>query len=613
MNDIHVINLSQYTQPKIVESKRNEWVEYGENNKYYDFLIDCYQNSTTNNACINNISRLIYGNGLSAKDAGRKPNEYAQMKMLFGKNMLRSVIMDLKMLGNCAFQLIYTKDRKKIAKVEHIPMNLLRPEKCDEKGKINAYYYSDNWEDIKRYAPTRIPTMGTSSESIEVLVLGHYSVGQKYFSFVDYLGALDYCVAEEEIALYLINEIKNSFSGTKVINFNGLVPTEEQQQEITTKVMGKLTGSTGQKVIVSFNNNKDLATTVEDISLTDAPEHYSWLATEARDKILNGHNVTSSMLVGINQGGQGFSSTADEIKVASVYFYNTVIRPFQDLIINGLNQILAFNGISLDLKFESLDLLGADIDSSQTSKQVIEAINSLSPLVANKVLDTMTPNEVRALVGLLPETGGSDLQSTTMSKIKSIDNINIDDFSSGIDLDEWELIDTRLVDYDLEDEYDELINKANEPTLMNKVINFVKTGTAYPRRNSEQDNKIFRTRYRYIGEVSDKSRAFCKAMIKANKLYRKEDIVAMENQVVNEGFGPNGADNYSIWLYKGGGACHHAWQRETYRRKGTDISSPLAVKVTPAQQRKEGFIAPVNDNKVYQRPIDMPNKGFLPK
>jgi hypothetical protein len=563
MNDIHVINLSQYTQPKIVESKRNEWVEYGKNNEYYDFLIDCYQNSTTNNACINNISRLIYGNGLSAKDAGRKPNEYAQMKMLFGKNMLRSVIMDLKMLGNCAFQLIYTKDRKKIAKVEHIPMNLLRPEKCDEKGKINAYYYSDNWEDIKRYAPTRIPTMGTSTEDIEVLVLGHYSVGQKYFSFVDYLGALDYCVAEEEIALYLINEIKNSFSGTKVINFNGLVPTEEQQQEITTKVMGKLTGSTGQKVIVSFNNNKDLATTVEDISLTDAPEHYSWLATEARDKILNGHNVTSSMLIGINQGGQGFSSNADEIKVASAYFYNTTIKPFQELILDGLDQILSFNGISLDLYFERLTII--------------------------------------------------DPTETTTTNLSSMDNLKVDDFSSDIDLDEWELIDARLVDYDLEDGYDELINKANKPTLINKVVNFVKTGTAYPRRNSEQDNKIFRTRYRYIGEVSDKSRAFCKAMIKANKLYRKEDIVAMENQVVNEGFGPNGDDNYSIWLYKGGGACHHAWQRETYRRKGTDISSPLAVKVTPAQQRKEGFIAPVNDSKVYQRPIDMPNKGFLPK
>ncbi len=133
---------------------------------------------------------------------------------------------------------------------------------------------------------------------------------------------------------------------------------------------------------------------------------------------------------------------------------------------------------------------------------------------------------------------------------------------------------------------------------MSKIVNLVKTGTAYPRRNSEQDNEIFRTRYRYIGGLSSNSREFCKAMIKANKIYRKEDIVAMESQIVNEGWGPRGADTYDIWLYKGGGSCHHAWQRETYRRKGSDITSPLAKTVTPSEQRKEGYIAPVNDKRV---------------
>ena len=574
MNDIHVINLSQYTQPKIVESKRNEWVEYGEHNKYYDFLIDCYQNSTTNNACINNISRLIYGNGLSAKDAGRKPNEYAQMKMLFGKNMLRSVIMDLKMLGNCAFQLIYTKDRKKIAKVEHIPMNLLRPEKCDEKGKINAYYYSDNWEDIKRYAPTRIPTMGTSTESIEVLVLGHYSVGQKYFSFVDYLGALDYCVAEEEIALYLINEIKNSFSGTKVINFNGLVPTEEQQQEITSKVMGKLTGSTGQKVIVSFNNNKDLATTVEDISLTDAPEHYLWLATEARDKILNGHNVTSSMLIGINQGGQGFSSNADEIKVASAYFYNTTIKPFQELIIDGLDQILSFNGISLDLYFERLTIIDPTENTVNMSADV-----DLTDEVGDSILE--------------------ELQGEAMG-------------------DEWEVVDKREYK-DTNCSIDEWIQE-HEPkkSMLTKLADYI---TSFPSRDSNLDKSVYKVRYEYSARYNkDKTRRFCSNMMSRTAngvVYRLEDIDKASRAGVNKQLGHKGQP-YDLFKFKGGVNCGHYWNEVLYKLKtkkdgkGYVEDKALSSSEEVASIPKSYKPRPYGTAESKIAPIDMPNNGHHP-
>lgn len=574
MNDIHVINLSQYTQPKIVESKRNEWVEYGENNKYYDFLIDCYQNSTTNNACINNISRLIYGNGLSAKDAGRKPNEYAQMKMLFGKNMLRSVIMDLKMLGNCAFQLIYTKDRKKIAKVEHIPMNLLRPEKCDEKGNINAYYYSDNWEDVKRYEPSRIPVMGTSTEDIEVLVLGHYSVGQKYFSFVDYLGALDYCVAEEEIALYLINEIKNSFSGTKVINFNGLVPTEEQQQEITSKVMGKLTGSTGQKVIVSFNNNKDLATTVEDISLTDAPEHYSWLATEARDKILNGHNVTSSMLVGINQGGQGFSSNADEIKVASAYFYNTVVKPFQELIIDGLDKILAYNGISLDLYFERLTI----IDPTETQ------VNMSSQA-------EITDEDCDAFL--------EELSGESMS-------------------DEWEVVAKREYKENNSTIEDWIAEYEPKKSMLTKLADYI---TSFPSRDSNLDKSVYKVRYEYSERYSKpSSRNFCRQMMSRTAngvVYRLEDIDKASRAGVNKQLGHKGQP-YDLFKFKGGVNCGHYWSEVLYKLKSKkdgkgyiedkSLSSSEEVASIPKSYKPRPY--GTAESKI--APIDMPNNGHHP-
>ena len=103
---------------------------YGNKNDYFEFLIDCYKNSTTNNAIINNICRLVYGKGLNAIDASRKPNEYAQAIMLFNPEDLKKFILDYKMLGQGALQIHYSKDRKKILKALHIPVQLLAAEKC---------------------------------------------------------------------------------------------------------------------------------------------------------------------------------------------------------------------------------------------------------------------------------------------------------------------------------------------------------------------------------------------------------------------------------------------------------------------------------------------------
>ena len=121
----------------------------------------------------------------------------------------------------------------------------------------------------------------------------------KYYSYVDYQGSLPYALLEEEIGDYLINEVQNGFSGTKVVNFNNGVPTDEQQNIISNKVLDKLTGSRGQKVIVAFNNNAESKTTVDDIPLNDAPEHYTYLSEECLKKIMLGHNVTSPLLFGV--------------------------------------------------------------------------------------------------------------------------------------------------------------------------------------------------------------------------------------------------------------------------------------------------------------------------
>ena len=298
MSNIHVVNLAQYEAPIIEESKKNEWVTYGENNSYYSFLIDRYKNSTTNNAIINNISRLIYGKGLSAVDANKKPNDYASMMAMLSNDDLRKVVLDFEMLGQAAFQVHYTSDRKQIKKLYHIPVQLLAPEKCNKDGEIEGYYYSNNWEDVRNYTPKRIPAFGFSKEPIEILFIQPYSVGMKYFSYVDYQGGLPYAVLEEEISNYLINEVQRGFSGRVVVNFNNGVPPEEQQDIIKSKVVSQLSGTNGHKVIVAFNNNAESKTTVDAMPVNDAPDLYNQLSDECMRKIMLSHNVTSPLMFG---------------------------------------------------------------------------------------------------------------------------------------------------------------------------------------------------------------------------------------------------------------------------------------------------------------------------
>jgi hypothetical protein len=588
-SNIQFVNLSQYEPPIITESKRDNWVEFGGENNYFQFLIDRYNHSTTNAAIINNVTRLIYGRGLGVLNADRKPNEYAQVKALFHDDCIRKIVMDRKLLGQFALQVHYNQSKSKILKAYHMPVNLLRAEKCNKDGEIEGYYYSDDWTDTRKFEPKRIPAFGFGgkNELIEIIYSKPYTVGMKYYAYPDYQGSLPYALMEQEIAEYLINDVQNGFSPTMIVNFNNGVPTEEQMNIIDAKVKSQLTGPKGKKVVTSYNENAEMKTTVDAIPLNDAPEHYQYLSEECMRKIMLGHNVTSPLLFGV-ASTNGFSSNADELKNSAVLFDNMVIRPIQDELIAAFEQVLHFNGLSVRLFFKTLQPLEfTDLENAITEEQVQE------------------------------ETG------TELSKHDHLDNEIADDLINlgEIPDENWILIDEFDVDYDQEEAIDKEIEMASQQkqSLLSKVYNFVSTGTANPKAKSEQDKVIdgfkFITRYVYAGQTSEKSRQFCQKMTAANKVYRKEDIDRMSNQAVNAGWGPKGAATYDIFLYKGGGNCHHKWMRRTYvsfeQGMGIDPTSPNAKTISTNKAEKAGYRLR-NPQQVAMMPVDMPHNGFLP-
>ena len=200
-----------------------------------------------------------------------------QCVLSFLISCLRKVTLDLKLLGEGSFQVLYKNGR--VIKSEHFPRQTLRAERCNKDGEIEAYYYFHDWAKLKRSdEPKRIASFGFGNgKEPEIKIIKRYVSGYDYYCPVDYQGGLAYAELESEVADYLINDVQNGFSGTKVVNFNNGVPDQEKQIQVKNDVMRKLTGSRGEKVVIAFNNNAESKTTVDDIPLNDAPQHYEYL------------------------------------------------------------------------------------------------------------------------------------------------------------------------------------------------------------------------------------------------------------------------------------------------------------------------------------------------
>jgi hypothetical protein len=550
---IKLIELASYTTPAIVEQKNKEWVEYGEDNNYYQYLIDLYYGSPTNNAAIKGISDLIYGEGLEVVKADRHLAGYLDLKKVFDEDCLRNCAMDLKMLGQYAIHLVKSKDRKKYVAAYHWPIQTLRPEKCNEDGEIEGFYFAADWSKLKRgQKPKRFDAFGFDNSASEcILVCKPYSTGNYYFAPVDYQGGTQYANLEIEIANYHINNIMNGLAPSMLINFNNGQPPAEVKDMIEAQIQSKFSGSSNAgKFILSFNDNAETKADITPVQLSDAHNQYQFLSTEAGQKIMMAHRITSPMLLGIKDNS-GFGNNAEELKTASILFDNTVIRPFQRLLLNGVQKVMNYNGYNLDVYFKTL--------------QPLEFTD-----LSGKAVDAETKEKEYGFSEAKPEF-------TAEAESEWLDYLSDKGEVIG---EEFELIDeSPVTDADDQTEY-----------------KFFKR-FAEPEEKSKDDKGVYLIRYRYAPmQTAGNSRQFCKDMVANAKLgvvYRREDIDTMGDAGINGQFAPKGKASYSIWKYKGGVNCHHQWYRLTYMRKRKSNGGAF-LPLTP-EEKAQG-IKDIEDN-----------------
>ncbi len=611
-SEISFVNLATYTSPDVVELPNKDWVKYGDDNNYFQYLLDMYNGSPTNNACINGLSQQIYGKGLNATDANKKPEEYAKMVSMLSKDAVRKLCYDLKLMGQCAIQVIYSKDRQTIAKLEHFPIETLRAEKCNDKGEVTGYYYFKDWAKIKpNDHPRRIPAYGYSKESIEIFYVQPYKAGFYYYSPVDYQGGLQYCQLEQEISNYHLNNIENGLAPSMLLNFNNGIPNQEERRLLERKIAEKFSGSSNAgKFILAFNDNKDAQAEITPVQLSDAHQQYQFLSEESTKKIMVAHRIVSPMLFGIKDT-TGLGNNADEIRTASLLLDNTVIRPFQELLIDSFDILLAYNNISLNLYFTTLQPLEfTEVDPDlQTDDEIEEETGVKQDLSDDR--PELSDELSEDILGNLRESAHK-----TEEEYEFVDELDQDEEISNED---WanSLIKEKKSTLSKIKEYVGLKSSSEDN------VGSLRDGSAFSYLDSK--NGLYKIRYRYsIGsrkpmESGNSSRDFCREMMKLSTeglVWRIEDIdKASFRENVNVEFRHKGKP-YDIFKFKGGIYCRHKWVRVLYKLKNkAEVSEDLNDyrKATKKEFPSSYIKNPRGTKDSIVAPENMKNRGAYPK
>ena len=652
-DNILSINLETQTAPVVQEVRGKDYIEYGTEdygkNLYPQFLIDLYYNSSTHAAIINSTAEMIAGQDLICEEEDYNLDTYVKLKKFLrhanSKESLHQVIkkvaFDFKLQGAYALHCVYNRERTEIVELFHVAVERVRAGRPNELGQVDTYFICADWSNTRMNKPYPIAAFNVNDRTAgsQLLYSGAYSPNMDIYHTPDYIAGCNWALVDQRVAEFHLSNIENGFSGSYFISFANGIPTQEERFQIEQSLTEKFTGAKNSgKFILTFSDDKTRTPEITPISVSDADKQYLALQELLVQNICSAHRVTSKTLLGIDSTN-GFSSNTDELVNAANFYQNTVVRGFQLNILNTLQTIFSVNNMDLPVEFVQLKPITVQFDSKtirevMTQDEIREDIG-LAPLADDE--DTVEQDVKLAKVGMID---GQPVFSTIeeaeahaktigcegyheheyegkVSYMACKEHSEATELSSfiaefGEDMPEgYEIISEEEVEDEAED-FD------FETELNSDYYEFASTGSAYPNRKSGQDQKskqteyvddIYRVRYRYTGSKTGE-RDFCKKMTNANKIYRKEDIIAMGTKAVNPGWGKGGANTYSIWKWKGGALCEHKWFRIILVQEGNRPKNSDKI-ISSTEAKSRGVKLPRNAKEVSVAPHDMPNHGFV--
>ena len=640
------IKLNEHKPPEFKEKKGVEYVLFGNSsdyrNNYPQYLIDLYRGSSKHRALTDGKCDYINGRGweieaveidekalLTVKQFIKEPNNFQPLKKLSKK-----CVFDSELFGGYYLEIIYSKrGKRKIVSVNHVPFQYIRTNKDKTK-----FYFTEDWS-VKNKKPennedfTELKPYDPSNKDAKQLLAIDNSNSDGVYPLPPYLSANSYIESDIEVANFNLNNIKSGFSGGFMINFYNGDPSETQKADIEKQLINKHTGSTNAgRFILNFAESKDKGAEIIPITSNTLADQFKELNVQIRAEIFIAHKVINPALFGVAPEG-GFGNNADELRTANDAFQNRYAQPRQEDLESVFNGILEINSLppvlnikplepikkpidnalmmSVMTKAEQREMLGLEVLEEEDNTLTLgESLSILNPLVAAKVLENLSAEEIRGMVGL---SGAVVVAPTTEAQFKNqyelaheLENLTVRLENSGVDGSNFEILSSVDIDFDNDEDFNTFHNKtklnfANIPNLslddvkvlsaiaqnpaastaqlaqstgldvptvaesiahLNEVgaLSEVPGDTGQVERNltkdgedslpSEENRSIF-VKYRYALRAdvppAKKSRDFCsRLMATPNKLYTKEEIDTGGNNI-----GSNGT-SLSVWSHRGG-------------------------------------------------------------
>ncbi len=431
-NKLMSVSMNNHKVPVFVERSNVDWTYYGADNNYPDYLLRCYNRSAKHNAIINQKVAYICGGGFKGDDIiVNEENETL-------KDVVKKMVLDYVLFGGFDAETISSKGGGKYS-LRHVDFSRIRSDKYNE-----TFYYAEKWayenegcwypisnQDIKsdKYDFQTFKPF-TDGKGKQLFYYKSYRPALDTYPLPDYLGAIGYIELDYEIMNYWYNAVKYGFTPSHLITFFNGVPIPEEQKKVEDAVLKKFTSTDGRKLILNFAESREAGgSEIEKLEHEDLDKQFQILNKTVEQEIYAGHRVNNPMLMGIKSEGQLGGRT--ELIEANELFQNVYISPIQKTISAALKPITDLLGIE-QIEFNKIEPIGIDLlnstngwalltddekriyigrdaivkdKKSAEAERIISNVNSLSPLVANEVMKSLTTNEIRGLVGLAPIKG----------------------------------------------------------------------------------------------------------------------------------------------------------------------------------------------------------------
>lgn len=614
--------------PTFKENKSKDIYNFGDDNLYPDLLVDLFSKSPKHNAIVSSKASYVAGVGTAIVGENTQDVAKAEAKLKSintyesFEEVKQKIAYDLELFNGFAIEVIWNRAKTAIAELYHLPFKNVRV------GLDDCYYYSEDWSNRREKIVHYNPFNENTRESKQLFYYKMYRPGQGVYPLPDYVGALKYIEIDTEVSNWHLNSIKNGFSAQTLIQMFKGVPTPEEARKAKRRFKDSYQGTDNAGgLILMYNEPNERESIVSNIQPSDFDKQFDILNKTVQQEIFVGHKINSPMLFGVRVEGQ--LGGRSEMIEAYEMFQQAYVEPRQGKMDEQLTYLFSFiSPVKLEtinkppLGLDYLDLYTRNLISNEEARKELglpelsqvkiqsnlnDAINSLSPLVANNVLSNMTINEKRQLAGLTPIVGGDALPSASPVALSKENPFGWDDerdlkvFAQfGEDASLFEEVKMTFAS-DIEKAVLNTI-KENKGITIGEVVNIIdadllkvsqaidnlnKTGMIQPAEGgltiTEDGLKEIAdiatellVRYKYEkapntkGDIIiDTSREFCRSVVRVDRVYSREDINAMSALL-----------GYDVWKRRGGWytipdsspavhrpSCRHIWAGKVVRRK----------------------------------------------